>query len=403
MSRLTQTITDVDTVSECSIGTAPGTLTITGTAAFTTTHEAERVVVQPQVTVVVIDTASVSCQRYFRCNLTLHPNPDISGIGVITAFLVSAYFVLGLVLWAYWYGVLPQYVVRRSDRRLFLARQKQPYHRGRRMLEEVLLIFSDQQLLTGLGILIAGYTQMGYFDLSKYNWNTVIYLAWLSSTVHLMSLSVLHERLKRNHASRLVRVGAIALVFALLVGALVPTGSSAWYKLSGAIPVRCFWDASRSFSGTEMRLSQNGDSLLSFLTLISAFVWKLCQFFDGSRKQAKYKIIASFYVSFVALMELLDSFMMTIGMLACALAWGTVQLLSFRHGPKEDHGMGMGSTTVDLDAEREMGFGQMLPLLLLTQPLLAVLEISIAERKPPTPSYEMVHATAGAVETVPVE
>ncbi|TQN63982.1 hypothetical protein CSHISOI_11440 [Colletotrichum shisoi] len=397
MSRLTQTITDVATVSECSIGTAPGTLTVTGTAAFTTTHGADRVVVQPQVTVVVIDTASVSCQRYFRCNLTLHPNPDISGIGVITAFLVSAYFVLGLVLWAYWYGVLPQYVVRRSDRRLFLARQKRPYHRGRQILEEVLLIFSDQQLLTGLGILIAGYIQMGYFDLSKYNWNTVIYLAWLSSTVHLMSLSVLRERLKQNRASRLVRVGAIAVVFALLVGALVPTSSSAWYKLSGAIPVRCFWDASRSFSGTGMNLSQNGDSLLSFLTLIGAFVWKLCQFFDGSRKQvrfwgrarfecqlerwarrtiqtrpqsfsskAKYKTIASFYVSFVALMELLDSFMMTIGMLACALAWGTVQLLSFRHGPKEDHGMGMGNTTVDLDAEREMGFGQMLPLLLLT-------------------------------------
>ncbi|KAK8086131.1 hypothetical protein PG994_001105 [Apiospora phragmitis] len=167
-------------------------------------------------------------------NDSIEPNPDISGLGVVAAFLVSAYLVLAMLLGAYWFAVLPKGLVRRVDRQLFFARCAEPDERWRRIFEEIVLMFSDQQLLTGLGVLIAGYVQVVNASLSAYHWgDSVVYLAWLSSTVHLMSLSVLRERLKRGRVSLTVRICAIMLVFVLLVVVLWPT----------AVPVRCPWKA----------------------------------------------------------------------------------------------------------------------------------------------------------------
>ncbi|KAK1984975.1 hypothetical protein LZ30DRAFT_686485 [Colletotrichum cereale] len=265
-------------------GTTTGAITYSTSTSF---HDYE--VVTPWVTITVVEDASVSCERYYECDTTLDSNPDISGYGVIIAFLISSYLVLGLVLWAYWYGVLPQDTVRRVDRHLFFARQKQLDHRGRRILEEVILIFSDQQLITGIGILIGGYVQATRDGLSQHHWNKVIYLAWVSLTVHLMSLSVLRGRLKRNMVSRGIRVIAVTLVFTLLIAALVPTTTNGWAgkypsmgRLSPATPVRCLWDAGRSFS--DLSLYYNSESVISYLILVYVFVWKLSHFFDTTRK-----------------------------------------------------------------------------------------------------------------------
>ena len=55
-------------------------------------------------------------------------------------------------------------------------------------VEGVILALSDQQLVTGLAILIAGFVKC---DISIYLFNNVFALAWFSCTTHLATLTVL--------------------------------------------------------------------------------------------------------------------------------------------------------------------------------------------------------------------
>ena len=63
---------------------------------------------------------------------------------------------------------------------------------------QFILALSDQQLVTGLAILIAGVSHQGSF--TRYEWVAIHNLAWFSSTTHLATLDVLgsHFRSQRN-------------------------------------------------------------------------------------------------------------------------------------------------------------------------------------------------------------
>jgi hypothetical protein len=54
--------------------------------------------------------------------------------------------------------------------------------------QDFILVLSDQQLVTGLAILIAGFM---ICDISLYSFTIVSAVAWFSSTTHLSSLAVL--------------------------------------------------------------------------------------------------------------------------------------------------------------------------------------------------------------------
>ncbi|KAK8029023.1 hypothetical protein PG991_006079 [Apiospora marii] len=288
---------------------------------------------------------------------------------VLAAFLVTSYLALALILWAYWYGALPVYALKRIDRQFFFAREKGANHRGRRVFEEAVLIFSDQQLLTGFGILTGGYILAFTSDLSYYHWRYVVSLAWLSSTVHLMSLSVLRDRLWRSPVTCTIRLCAIGIVFTLLIAALVPTriyrhpplpnyaildGSDQYGgELQISTPLRCLWN----MSGWNQRGVDDMNNLLSIIIMGVAFTWKLCQFFGGSRNafrlwgrlkpesylealairtlrkrphtlllKARYKATVAIYVTFVAYMEVFEAFMTTMLLLIYTLVWGTIKL-----------------------------------------------------------------------------
>lgn len=259
---------------------------------------------------------------------------------------------------------------------------------------EIVLTFSDQQLLTALAILVAGYTQALGGNLSVYHWNSVIYLAWLSSTVHLMSLSVLRDRLKESQALRAIRVITMILILGLLLAALVPTMTREWEKsltppAKTGMPARCLWNT-RLYA-----VNGIGDFWISYVSLLGAFTWKLCHFFDSSRKWVRlwtrarlecflekiarrslrkppsrrtrttFRAISTIYIIFVAWMELLECFMFTILVLTFTLGWGTYQLFASKSPLPEEI----------QSAEREMGFGQLLPILLLSQPIFVAVQI----------------------------
>jgi hypothetical protein len=55
-------------------------------------------------------------------------------------------------------------------------------------VEKFILTLSDQQLVTGLAILIAGFVKC---DISVYSFENISALAWFSCTTHLATLTIL--------------------------------------------------------------------------------------------------------------------------------------------------------------------------------------------------------------------
>ena len=113
-------------------------------------------------------------------------------------------------------------------------------------LEKFILALSDQQLVTGLAVLIAGFVSP--CSMSMYHFNIVAALGWFSSTTHLSTLAVLRFYLIEHPTLRNWRVVAMLLVFTLLIIAQVVTGAS---TLDNSLPVRCAF-THRSFSSASI-------------------------------------------------------------------------------------------------------------------------------------------------------
>ena len=102
-------------------------------------------------------------------------------------------------------------------------------------LERFLLTLSDQQLVTGLAVLIAGYSKI--CSMSIYHFNVVGSLAWFSSATHLATLGVLTKYLVANPAVRHWRVFAMVLLLVMLLVAQLPE----WTSRDNSVPISCFF------------------------------------------------------------------------------------------------------------------------------------------------------------------
>lgn len=101
-------------------------------------------------------------------------------------------------------------------------------------LSRFILSLSDQQLVTGLAILIAALANRCL--ISFYEFNIVISLAWFSSTTHLATLDVLQEYLVANPVIRNWRVlGMLSLMVMLLYGLLFQGD----YISNTKLPLQC--------------------------------------------------------------------------------------------------------------------------------------------------------------------
>lgn len=87
-----------------------------------------------------------------------------------------------------------------------------------------ILTLSDQQLVTGLAILIAGTAYQG--SVLGLEFSFILYLAWFSSITHLVTLDVLRDYFQRRSIARNIRIAGMLVIFALLAYSflLVSTG-----------------------------------------------------------------------------------------------------------------------------------------------------------------------------------
>ena len=144
-------------------------------------------------------------------------------------------------------------------------------------------MYSDQQLITGLAILISAYAQLNK-DITAYHWQIMVYLAWFASLSHLTTLTALRHYFVNNSRARRLRIILMSAIVVALFVALLPTGNSTWWgTLADGSPTRCYFsrlgnsDAFRP--GTD---SGQGISLVvSELILVSSFLSRITRLSPG--------------------------------------------------------------------------------------------------------------------------
>jgi hypothetical protein len=265
---------------------------------------------------------------------------------------------------------------------------------------------SDNQVVTGIAILAAGFRGLQKGGISVYHYQVVLYLAWLSSSVHLSAMSLLRARLASHRGLRIWRVTGMGILFFMLAVGLVPTISSQWgvtkpkkhiendstnEVLTGwGIPAVCFW-------GKTYGEGVNSDAPLGYAILIVSYVWKLSELFSTPRKRyhkfirlpaeslmkrclfiisERYAKDRSYYYLIVfrlllmvilpclTLLETLRSFSASLWLSVLGLVFGTLQIAIPRN-------QNLALTTFQED---EWGFGQLVPLVLLIQPFGVLIE-----------------------------
>lgn len=93
-----------------------------------------------------------------------------------------------------------------------------------RAFRSAVVSFSDQQIITGLAILINGFFQLSCRGLAVYHWQIVVDLAWFSSVTHLTTLTCLRTYFKKRHVLGLIRTVCMVVIAGLLGCALWSTG-----------------------------------------------------------------------------------------------------------------------------------------------------------------------------------
>ncbi|RMY86926.1 hypothetical protein D0862_10816 [Hortaea werneckii] len=202
--------------------------------------------------------SSEECDRLLASGAKIKPDADISGIGVILAFLITAYASFVAILAAYVCGMVEPESLSLADVKVMRIRSRTERHpRMHRILRQTIIVLSDQQIVTGIAIMTAGFVGLRSGQISVYHYQIVLYLAWLSSSVHLSALTLLRPFLNRHSGLKVWRLVGMGALFIMLIIGLVPTVSYDWgiinFKdpkdssigkndLTGwGVPASCFW------------------------------------------------------------------------------------------------------------------------------------------------------------------
>jgi hypothetical protein len=160
---------------------------------------------------------------------------DVAGSGALAAFLVSALFTIIAIIWGYLSDSLPDWYLNETDKhivssfQLWLASKrvnrrvkwlwtklkqwtllifgKRPGPKYKMLRDErqeavtrFILSLSDQQLVIGLAVLVAGVANQ--CTLIVYEFQAIFALAWFSSTTHLATLDCLRDYFLNHHVVR---------------------------------------------------------------------------------------------------------------------------------------------------------------------------------------------------------
>ncbi|KAK2048341.1 hypothetical protein LZ31DRAFT_550376 [Colletotrichum somersetense] len=208
----------------------------------------------------------------YLANTTCKPlqdiaDPDVTGLGVVTSFIISITFNFSAIIMAYFFRWLPESRYSPIDdafvhriRSFFPSsispsrilpeweRKEQTRHREFmkrkriRAFESFMVAMSDQQLITGVALIIT--TTFMSFDthlstsFSVYSFQVATRLGYFSCIVHLCTMSLLREHFDTGKRLRDFRVMLVAIILVLLVICMV-ISDSVTFRFNRHISVQC--------------------------------------------------------------------------------------------------------------------------------------------------------------------
>ena len=386
----------------------------------------------------LIVTDNYTCAAYrdcFQCP-QLKANPDIAGIGasapnptihiklsrfkVIASFIISA----GLTLiFSIAYLLIraraPYNATKILNKRLSgsVSRISQNLigHTRRELwadcLLKIVLTFSDQQLVVGLAMLITGIYMFVHTTISVYHFSIVMDLAWLSSNTHLLSLLVLRDYLSKkgkakNRSSdktsvksdaenefdegflemKIWRTVLMLLFLGMLTFGAVISGYRNWYQ-EASCPANC---VPRSQIGGLPKKWMIVDILLLYwsypVQLLNIFkcsrmgwlnckTWVWCVHM-GALRALRDSFFFWLYWTATGAFRLLWAFLgSTFAEVLQQIAWFAVGVVSVKEDRKWGRGVMSQWSQTEAQAEDSLGFGQLVPLLLLMLPFMMMAEV----------------------------
>ncbi|KAI4657181.1 uncharacterized protein J4E79_007797 [Alternaria viburni] len=373
-----------------------------------------------------------SCAWLSSTNLTnltnvppLLPDSDLSGIGVILGFSISAYLTLLLLIIHYItvHNVHQAKITSNThtnavDHRVLTFIRSRifswtPSRRFQYAIEKSVLILSDLNLVTGTAILVAGYSQLKC-GISAYHWQMMVFISWFASFAFVSATAFLEGCSQTNKSMRLIRLVFMVLLASLLIAALLPTGSRMWlngYPDDGegfypSLSTVCFYKelGMRSFlrrgpkiwsmifsvvivgvsfvrCGIQL-LDRDGDVSRTCLRTLPGTKFK--QFLSFLESKTLPRTIQAYiwhlpyllsYASFIiarAIYDVSESMLLEILWLTFAMAWGTIKVWDTRAAASWNYDGYNFTLNQKISEENSWGFGQTLPLILLLLPLLSM-------------------------------
>lgn len=160
------------------------------------------------------------------CMATDAVDPDLAGIDVVVAFLVTNLAMIALIITAWFHSSLPgQIGQQRMDRylkrcicRLFLRREYDTTPASPEVaaaFESLLVSMNDQLLIGGLAILVAAYIKSK--DLTEFSFSFASSLSGLSFMVSLTALMVLKSSMRQRTGLNFLRCTAVTIQGGLLL------------------------------------------------------------------------------------------------------------------------------------------------------------------------------------------
>ncbi|KAF5547483.1 hypothetical protein FPHYL_10223 [Fusarium phyllophilum] len=310
----------------------------------------------------------------------IQPYGDVAGIGVMVAFISTAWIVVFLLIIYYMAAFNPEldpfrkkneqtptqypnhidFSVLRLVRllpNLFHIRRSNLLQSSRLepVLNKCVIALSDIQIFTGISILVSGYIAL-FCGLSAYHWQLIVYLAWLANITHLATLSFLRNYFANRPVKLLWRV---VLMFAMLLLLSIAVGLTGHFDWEGGLQkpadfAVCYF---RMLPDTQ---TITFESMVKMICLLAyGFSIRMAKMFKGFETSLR-QIGAITRTISTRRQRGGGQSISEVYWVVFALIWGTKRLSYTRKlGPKE---------------ENEWSFGQTLPLVLLLAPLAAIIE-----------------------------
>ena len=273
-----------------------------------------------------------------------------------------------------------------------MARHK----RWRSVLDRMILSLADQQLLTGLALMVAGYVKQGT-NLRQAHFTLIVYMCCLSSSSHLASIITLRKYLEEHPLTSIVRIclvvvfavalfvsivlnGAFGPVFIPIGYILSPTGSNPLLAgIFSFLPIMwLFWTATLEVAPFWRETVKN---------FVRKHAWPFCRKWlligvpldfvrrglKSAVEQTLRKVMAACFW-YLLLLTPCSIFVLQVLFAATSMAMTLAQKFA---KPGSDYPAD--ACTLSSSDENAWGFGQILPVLLLWLPTFSAMEVYVGK------------------------